>query len=175
MDFRYGPAARFFHWTIALLIVLMFILGIWITRFEPKDEAFKLRLYNLHESFGVLILALMLFRLFVRFRNPPALLESQPAFIRYGSHLNHLLIYAVLFIQPVIGFIDTNAWGFPLKWFDLIPVPSPVGKQEEAIAKQLSNAHYWGAIALLVLISLHLLGAAYHGIIKRDDVVKRMV
>jgi cytochrome b561 len=175
MNFRYGLAARFFHWATALLVLVMFVFGIWISKFEPKDEAFKLQLYNIHESFGILLFVLVLLRLLVRFGNPPAPLEDQPALIRFGAHANHLLLYVLLLVQPVLGFLDTNAWGFPVKWFGLFAVPSPIGKQEEAVAQQLSNAHYFVAIALVALIAMHLLGAAYHGIIRRDGVVRRMI
>ncbi len=174
MNFRYGPAARFFHWTTAGVVVAMIVLGVWITKYEPKDEAFKLQLYNLHESFGVVLFALVILRIFARFGNPPAPLENQPALIRIGSRLNHFALYAVLLVQPVLGFLDTNAWGFPVKWFGLITIPSPIGKQEEAVAQQLSGAHYAGALILVALIALHLMGAAYHGLIRQDAVVKRM-
>ena len=42
MTFRYGPAARFFHWTTVILVVVMFALGAWIKDFEPQDKAFEL-------------------------------------------------------------------------------------------------------------------------------------
>ncbi len=123
MNFRYGLAARFFHWATALLVLVMFVFGIWISKFEPKDEAFKMQLYNLHESFGILLFVLVLFRLLVRFGNPPAALEDQPALIRFGAHANHVLLYVLLLVQPVLGFLDTNAWGFPVKWFGLFSCP----------------------------------------------------
>ncbi len=175
MNFRYGLAARFFHWATALLVLVMIMLGVWITKFEPKDEAFKLQLYNLHESFGVLLFMLVLVRLLVRFGNPPAALEHQPALVRIGAHANHFLLYVILLVQPVLGFLDTNAWGFPVKWFGLFTIPSPIGKQEEAVAQQLSDAHYFAAIALVALVTLHILGAAYHGIVRRDGVARRMI
>lgn len=174
MNFRYGPAARFFHWSTAIIVAIMIVLGVWVTKYEPKDEAFKLQLYNLHESFGVLLFILIVVRLLVRFGNPPAALENEPALIRFGSRINHLALYALLLIQPVIGFLDTNAWGFPVKWFGLFTMPSPIGKQEEGIAQQFSDAHYAVALLLVALIAFHLLGAAYHGLIRRDGILKRM-
>ena len=62
-----------------------------------------------------------------------------------------------------------------MKWFGLFTIPSPIGKQDKAIAEQFAEAHELGAFLLIVLITLHLLGAAYHGIIRQDGVVKRMV
>jgi cytochrome b561 len=175
MTFRYGPAARFFHWSTVILVVVMFALGAWIKDFEPQDKAFKLELLNLHQSFGVLLFVVVVLRLFVRLGNPPPVLYDQPALIRVGSRLNHYALYAMLLIQPVIGFLTTNALGIPVRWFGLFIIPSPIGKQDKPIAEQFAEAHELGAFLLIVLITLHLLGAAYHGIIRRDGVVKRMV
>jgi cytochrome b561 len=175
MTFRYGPAARFFHWTTVVLVLIMIALGAWIKDFAPEDKAFRLELYNLHESFGILLFFIVVLRLFVRLGNPPPLLHDQPALIRVGSRLNHYALYAMLLIQPVIGFLTANARGFPVKWFNLFLVPSPIGKQDKAVAEQFAEAHELGAAVLILLITLHLLGAAYHGIIRRDGVVGRMV
>jgi cytochrome b561 len=175
MIFRYGPAARFFHWTTVILVVVMFGLGAWIKDFEPQDKAFKLELLTLHQSFGVILFVVVVLRFFVRLGNPPPMLYDQPALIRVGSRLNHYALYAMLLIQPVIGFLTTNALGVPVKWFGLFTVPSPIGRQDKAIAEQFAEAHELGAGLLVLLITLHLLGAAYHGIIRQDGVVKRMV
>jgi cytochrome b561 len=175
MDYRYPPAARWLHWITAALVVVMFTFGIWIGHFEPKDEAFKLRLYAIHESTGVVVFVLVLGRLLRRLANPPAPLPSDlPGHVRIAARTNHALLYAVLLIQPVIGFLDTNAWGFPLQWAGLIEIPSPIGKNE-ALAPILSTLHWIGAIALLLLIAAHLGGAFYHGVIRRDGVVRRML
>ncbi len=96
MTFRYGPTARFFHWTTVILVVVMFALGAWIKDFEPQNKAFKLELLNLHQSFGVLLFVVVVLRLFVRVGNPPPLLSDQPALIRVGSRLNHYALYAML-------------------------------------------------------------------------------
>jgi cytochrome b561 len=176
MSFRYGPAARWLHWLTALLVLAMFALGIWIVEFEPKDHDFKLRVYNVHESLGVTIFMVVVLRLVIRRGNPPAPLPADlPPLIRLAARANHALLYAALLAQPVIGLLDTNAWGFPLKWFGLFPIPSPIGKQPEDTAKLLSAAHFWVAILLVCLIALHLAGVAYHAFIRRDRVLSRMI
>ncbi len=47
-----------------------------------------------------------------------------------------------------------------MKWFNLFLVPSPIGKQDKAVAEQFAEAHALGAGVLILLITLHLLGAA---------------
>jgi cytochrome b561 len=172
---RYSAAARALHWLLVVLVILMFTFGFWMVFFTPKDEAFKLSLYFMHENTGITILLLMLLRLAIRRRNrPPPMPASVPAAARRLAHFNHVALYVLLFAMPVIGFIDTNSWGFPLAWWGVLPIPSPVGKNE-AIAPVLSLIHRIGGLTLLCLIILHLAGVFYHGVIRRDGVLRRML
>ncbi len=175
MAYRYPPLARKLHWATVVLVAIMIVLGCWITWFEPKDEALKFALYDVHESTGVLVFVLVLVRLVRRMINPPAPLPpTVPKLFRAAAHANHMLLYALLLLQPVLGFLATNAWGFPFRWARLLPIPSPVGK-DEALAPVLSDLHLAGAILLLLLIGAHLGGAFFHGVFRRDGVVQRML
>ncbi len=173
---RYAGSSRLLHWLTALLVVaVMFPLGIWIAYFEPADEPFKLRLYNLHESFGVIVFVLTLARVWNRRRHPPPPLPPDtPQMVRVAARVSHMSLYALLLIMPVVGFLATNAWGFPLKVFEVLPMPVPFGKDEE-LAKVLSFLHWCGAIALVSLIAAHLSGVVYHTFIRRDGLLRRMV
>ena len=175
MPYRYSTTARCMHWITVALVLAMFAVGFWMTSFEPKDEAFKALLYDIHESIGVVVFVVVLLRLLRRWANPPAPLPSRlPPMVRFAAHANHTLLYLVLLAQPVVGLLDSNAWGFPLVWAGLVPIPSPIGK-DEAIAPLLSAVHWYGALLLLALIVAHVCGAAYHGLVRRDGVVQRMI
>jgi len=175
MAYRYPPVARLFHWVTAALVLAMIVLGVWITYFEPKDEAFKFLLYDIHESTGVVLFVLVALRLLRRLANPPAPLPRNiPGIFRFAAHANHAGLYALLLIQPVLGFLATNAWGFPLKWARLVPIPSPIG-EDKAWAEVFSALHWWGAVLLVLMIGAHIGGALYHGVIRRDGVLQRML
>jgi len=172
---RYAPAMRLIHWLTALLVLALFVLGGWIVYFEPADEKLKDELYNLHQSIGITVWVLVLIRVVVRFATgAPKLPLGTPIIVRGLATLNHLALYLVLLVQPIIGLADTNAWGFPLDWFGLFRVPSPIGKQPDAVAQQLSDLHWFGALLLLVLVGTHIAGALYHGVVRRDGVVRHM-
>lgn len=171
---RYVATARWLHWLTAALLFVIIPLGLWIKYFEPANEAFKLRLYNMHESLGVIVFAIVLARLIYRYRNPPpSLPPDTPAAIRIAARVNHWGLYALLVWMPITGFLATNAWGFPLSIFDVLPMPVPLGKDEE-IAKVLSLLHWCGAITIIVLILAHLGGVIYHTFIRRDGLLQRM-
>ncbi|HEX2825780.1 MAG TPA: cytochrome b [Burkholderiales bacterium] len=172
---RYAPPARWLHWLTAALVLVAIFFGLWIKYFEPHDEPFKLRLYNIHESIGFVIFFVVLIRLLYRWRHPaPPLPFDTPPAIRVAAHVSHAALYALLVIMPILGFMATNAWGFPLKVFDVLPIPAPYGKNE-ALAKTLSFLHLCGAIALISVIGAHLMGVIYHTFIRRDRLIHRML
>ena len=171
---RYSLFSRSLHWISAILVLGVYIGGAWLGMFEPADGPFKERLYSLHESFGVLLWVITLIRLLSRFAlGTPALPAQVPALVRIGSTLNHAALYAVLCAQPIIGFLANNAGGYPLNWFNLVLLPDPVGKNE-ALADQLFALHGLMGWALVGLVTMHLIGAAYHGLIRKDGIVSRM-
>lgn len=172
---RYAASSRWLHWLTALLLLFVIPLGVWIAYFEPADESFKMRLYNVHESLGVLVFVLVLARIVNRFLNPPPPLPSDmPAWMRFAAHANHFGLYLLLLLMPLTGFLATNAWGFPLSVFNVLPIPSPVGK-DEALAKVLSFLHWCGAIAIGLLIVGHLAGVVHHSFVRRDGLLRRML
>ncbi len=172
---RYAPAMRLIHWLTAALVVSLFVLGGWVVYFDPGDGPLKDELYNLHQSIGITVWVLVLIRIVVRLATgAPKLPPGTPGAVRLLATLKHLALYLVLLVQPIVGLSDTNAWGFPLKWFWLFTVPSPIGKQPDPVAQSLSDLHWFGALALLLLLGTHIAGALYHGLVRRDGVVRHM-
>lgn len=172
---RYVATARILHWTSAALVLTLIPVGLWMVYLEPAEEQAKLRLYNIHESLGVTVWVLALWRLRVRRRTPPPPLPAElPVPMRLAAHATHVLLYALLLTMPVVGFLATNAWGFPLRWFGLVPIPSPLGANE-ALAPLLSLLHWWGAALIILLIGAHVGGAMFHHFVRRDDLLGRML
>ena len=172
---RYPPPLRYLHWISALLVLGVVIpLGLIISYFELPDEIIKFKLYNFHESFGIVILILTLIRLMYRWHEPaPPWPNETPKIIRFMAGTSHILLYLLLVLVPIVGFLATNAWGFPLALFDLVLLPSPSGKDEE-IAKWLSALHWAGALTMTGIITIHVCGGLYHRFAKRDRLSRRM-
>jgi cytochrome b561 len=172
---RYGAVSRAFHWITVALVLTAAGFGLWIAHARPDDEAFKLTLYNIHESIGVTIWAVTLARLAWRVSHPPPPLPADlPRALVFAARTNHTAFYVWLLSMPVVGFVATNAWGFPLTWFGLIPLPDPVGKNIP-LAETLTFIHRLMAWSLIGMIALHVTAALWHQFIRRDGTLRKML
>ncbi len=167
---RFAVTARVLHWLVAVLVLAIWPLG-FLIQFTRNEVT--LNFYMVHESLGFLVLWIMLLRvgnkLLVR---PP---RPQGVFIeRLAASIVHGLLYLCLIVMPVSGFLATNAHGFPLVWFNLVPVWSPLGKTPD-IAWTLSGIHAWTAWTLLALFGLHIGAVLMHHVIKRDNTLYRIL
>jgi cytochrome b561 len=176
MPYRYSPTARTLHWLTALLVFVMFALGIAMVYLVPDSEqALSHRLYNTHESLGVVILLVVVLRLIRRWRHPPGKLPPQvPRIFHVLGHANHTLLYILLLAQPVIGLLRDNAGGFQVVWFEIVALPTLIGKHA-ALGDVLSAVHWYGAVLIALLIGAHIGAALFHGVIRRDGVLQRML
>jgi cytochrome b561 len=169
----WGALARFFHWTVALLILAQIALG--VTALAWRVSPLKLELFVWHKSVGVLILALMLARLAWRLASPtPALPPDTPVWERHAAHVSHGLLYALAIALPLSGWVINSAAGVPFSVFWLVPLPAIVAPDErlEELAKL---AHFCLLVALCLVVAVHIGAALRHHLIKRNDVLLRML
>lgn len=169
----YSALAKIFHWAIAVAVIVMIPAGVIMMRIGPGEA--QNMLYNLHRSLGAAVLLLMALRLAWRLvHGAPAPLPTLNAFERAASAVVHRLLYALLLVQPVIGWAATSAFGAPIVVFGLFRLPDFVAKNE-ALSKQLFALHNVIGLTLAALIALHVAAALYHHFIRRDGVLRRML
>ena len=118
----YGRLTKGLHWIVVLIVLLQFTTEYLMHSLPDGDT--KWLFYDLHKSFGVTLLFVMLLRMVWRlyFPNPkpiPGLTPWQVGIAR----ANHWLLYVVLIIMPVTGYIGSKAGGFLVPWFWLFETP----------------------------------------------------
>lgn len=173
---KYPLSSRILHWLMAAIILCLLGLGIYMKEFLPKDAVNRLQIYDLHKSFGVIVLILITIRILNRLiKNAPALPESMPKWEQLLAHLGHLGLYALMVVVPLSGYLMSNSFGFPVKLFG-IELPFLIEKNFDH-GKIFSEAHEISAYSLLALITLHILAALKHRFFDRaeNDVLKRML
>lgn len=177
----YGLIAILFHWTMALLILGMLALGLYMHDLPAADPS-TFQLYQLHKSFGFVVLTLAVVRLLWRVANPsPKLPDTMPTWERLAAHLGHAGLYALMFLLPMSGWLMVSAspWGIPTFVFNILniphlPVPAALGTAEQAEAT-LITLHGYIAYFLIALLIAHIGAALKHHFIARDDTLRRMI
>lgn len=169
----YKPFARLLHWIVAILVIATIPAGQIMIR-EGLERGTQDALFIFHKNIGVVILLLVIMRLVYRVFNPaPPLPASIPPLQRHIAQINHWLLYALLIVMGVSGYVRVSAGGFPLEVFDAMGIPKLVGKSDP-IAAVAQSIHFYTRIALIPLILIHIGAALYHAVLKRDGVFSRM-
>jgi cytochrome b561 len=169
----WGAPAKFFHWTIALLILVQIALGVAAASW--RISPLKLELFVWHKSTGMLILVLMLARLAWRLANPtPALPPGTPRWERYAAHASHGLLYVLAIALPLSGWVINSAAAVPFSVFWLVPLP-PIVAPDEHVEDLAKLAHFSLLMALCLVLVVHIGAALRHHLIKRNDILLRML
>jgi cytochrome b561 len=166
----YTPTAKALHWITAFLVILMIPVGFVMARVDVPSAV-----YDLHKSVGPLILFITLYRLYYRLTHPPAplpadLLEVQ----KLAAHATHWALYVLLIVQPLVGWIATSAYRAPIPFFGLFNLP-PIWPENRALSEQLYAVHFWLGVALVLVIGMHVAGALFHFVVRKDRVLQRML
>jgi cytochrome b561 len=169
---EWGSLARLLHWVVFILVAVQFALA-WTADEMPDESAGQLALIARHVSFGITVLALTVARILWRFGNPT---PAPPAGARpweiLTSKATFGILYLLLLVIPITGYVMSGAHGDPASWFGL-QMPVLVGK-DEAMEHRAHEAHEILGWILLAFVALHVLAALKHHFIARNDVLRRM-
>ncbi|MEI9985429.1 MAG: cytochrome b [Aliidongia sp.] len=169
---RYDTVQIALHWLTALLVVAAICL-IWIDGYLPRGDL-KTTLFFLHRSCGVTVLALTVLRLAWRLGHqappPPA---SLPLWQQSAARISHWLLYAILLVMPVTGFVSSAAQGHAVSVFFLFDLP--LLPEDKPLAKLAGSIHVTLQWLVYALIVLHAVAALRHHFVLRDNVLRRML
>jgi cytochrome b561 len=149
------------------------VLG-WAILAAPDNRPSRELLLLWHRALGLVILALMLFRLAWRRRHPPPPLPPNVAPLQAAiAGATHLSLYAILIAMPVTGYVNAAAAGHAVSLFGLLSVP-PLLSANGRLSQVAIALHLAGQYAIYFLVLLHLAGALHHAV-RRDGVAARML
>ncbi|HET7162497.1 MAG TPA: cytochrome b [Rhodanobacteraceae bacterium] len=170
----WGALVRTFHWLVAALILAQGVIG--LTMVQMGLTPAKVRVFALHKSIGMTILALVLLRIAWRLtERRPADPPVMPPWQRRAAHAVHVALYLLILAIPLSGWWFNSASNAPLVWFGWFDLPSLTGGLDpvwKPRALLLHQTLFWILVALLVI---HVGAALWHHFRQRDDVLLRMV
>jgi cytochrome b561 len=163
---RYSRVAMWFHWTIAALVIVNLVIGI----FHDAIGGIPI-----HKAIGITVLVLTAGRVAWRIgHRPPPLPGHTPLWERGAAHATHWTLYLLMIAMPVTGWlmVSGGARKYPLSWFGLFDVPFlPVGKAAGGFGHDAHAVLGW---LMLALVLLHVAAALRHRFLLRDGVLARM-
>ena len=170
---HYPATSKLLHWLVAICVLTTAPVAIAMIRVSkgPTQDA----LYNFHKSLGVLILILMILRLINRLAvGAPIADPGIEPWQNTVSSIVHTSFYVLLLAMPIVGYVANSVYGASTPFFGLFDLP-PIAGKNEALATQLFTLHRWAGWIVIVLALAHVSGALYHYVIRRDNVLQRML
>jgi cytochrome b561 len=172
----YSPPARRFHWWTVALILIQVPLGLYMAyrgNVQGIFDDLTNTLYSSHKLIGITIFVVVLARLAYRLTHgAPADEPTLEPWHKAASHLNHWGLYLLLLVTPIMGYIGISQ--YPALNIFGIPLPGIVAADQDA-ASRTFLIHYWLAMVLVAFVAIHVAAALYHYVIRKDNVVTRML
>jgi Cytochrome B561 len=167
---RYSMVAIWLHWIIAILIIANIVIGIG---HDPLGDMIP-GVMNIHKSIGLTVLVLSVLALLWRLMNiPPPLPTTMSKRLKRAAAIMHRLLYALMIIMPLTGWIMSSAGPRPLNWFNLFDVPKFAVARGDAIVS-IAGTHGLLGLIFGALVIGHIGAALWHQFVRRDNLIARM-
>jgi cytochrome b561 len=171
---RYSRPARLFHWWMFGFVTLAYTLVNLVDLFERGTPVRRFVLQS-HFLAGIAVLLLVLPRFLHRLRNtPPPIVPPIAAWEAQLSHFTHMLLYAFLLLQPLLGLLTVwlggRGIGIP---GTALQLPSPLAENHD-LHEQFETVHGWLGQIFYYVIGLHIVGALWHHFVRHDTTLRRI-
>ena len=170
---RYTGVAIGLHWLIGLMILVS--LGVGLYMVDLKLSPTKLQLYSWHKWAGVTIFMLVLVRCLWRITHAaPPLPDDMPRWQRVVAEATHYVLYALMIVIPLTGWLMSSAKGFQTVYFGVLPIPDLLDKNKE-LGETLNAVHKYLNYTMIGILLAHIGAALKHHFIEKDDILRRML
>lgn len=157
---------------MAVLIISMLLVGLSMVESMAVWQPVAL---NLHKSFGVLLLLMVIIRLVNKYLTPrPRLPKKLSKLNVLAAKVSHMALYAAMLLMPLSGWLMQSADGRTVTVFNMFSLPQLIDANIKAYSF-FREFHAYMAWFLIIMIVGHVLAALYHGLIRQDRVLTSML
>ena len=167
---KFNLAARLLHWSMAVMVIAQFFIGVTMI----AALSYYPLLVAIHRPLGIAILVFAIVRLANRLtrRLPPFLATMSPLERRISSYSEYLL-YALLLVQPLIGWAMLSAAQSPVVLVGALHLPA-IAPHNLTLYAVLRTAHTVAAYLLFATFTAHICAMLFHTVALRDGIIRRM-
>jgi cytochrome b561 len=163
--------SRILHWTMAAMVLTMLFIGVAMV----ASLADYYRLVSIHRPLGIAILVLVIVRYVNRRINPPPpFLASMSSEERFVAHASEMMMYAMMFGLPLIGWGMLSAARYPVVLYGPLHLP-PILPHSPMLYAVLRKTHTIVAYLFFATFIAHFSAVLFHTVIMRDHLIDRMV
>jgi cytochrome b561 len=167
---RYTRLSRVLHWLTAALVFAALFIGFVMVNSVSRYAG----LVTLHRTLGATILIVVLVRLVNRLTHrAPPLPSTVGALERKVVLASEVSLYALLLVQPLLGWAMLSAAGGPVVVFGSLRLPR-IAPFDAQLFWLLRQAHSIAAYLLLAAIAAHISAVLLHTVALRDRLIERM-
>lgn len=168
----YGLVTKIFHWLVALLIITLLVVGYIMTEMAPSDQ--KWQIYAVHKATGTIVFMLVCLRILWRLINIEVLLPKDiPSWQKFAAKTTYLILYFFMLLMPISGILMTLLSGYAIDLFGLFTIDG--WDANKPLASTFRSIHVFSSFILAGFVVLHILAAWYHHLIRKDNVLMRMI
>ncbi len=170
---RYGAIVQTFHWLTVFLVGAAYLLGEGgpESRVYSDERAFTL---SLHETFGTLVLVVLVLRLIWRVFERPPQDPPSPAWMTIASRVVHWLLYALLAAVPLTAIFGAWFEGHPINLLGLGDI-GPLTSLSHDFGRTITELHTTLGNVIIWVAGLHAAAALFHHFFMRDRVLLSML
>jgi cytochrome b561 len=167
---RFALPSRILHWLMAPMVIVQLLIGVTMI----ASLSYYPLLLAIHRPLGVLILIFAVVRLVNRLTHklPPFLATMSRAERRIASWSEYLL-YALLLVQPLIGWAMLSAARFPITLVGPLHLPG-IAPHNIDVYGVLRECHSVFAFLLFLTFTAHMCAVLFHTLVLRDRLLDRM-
>lgn len=168
----YDALTRLLHWLVALLLIIAFGLGWWLSGLGLFDSR-QTEVSMWHKSLGLLVVTLTVLRMAWRWRQQPLpgvgskLEQALARVVRAG-------LYVLVLLAAISGYLLATGSGRELDWFGVLLIP-PLVELEQATLGRINDVHAVSVWLLAAVVAVHVLAVIKHQLFDRQAVLRRML
>jgi cytochrome b561 len=167
---QFTALMRLFHWLTAALVLS--ILGIGVAMVASLADYH--RLVSIHRTLGILILLVVVIRFVNRhYSTLPPFPASMSPRERSVASASEIFLYALLVVQPLVGWGMLSAAGYPITLHGSIHL-FPILPHNLMLYAVLRRAHTVLAYVLFLTFLAHFGAVLFHTWVVRDGTFNRM-
>jgi cytochrome b561 len=167
---RYDRPTIWFHWAVALLVLVQWLLAEvidWFPKGMPRIEA-----RSVHISLGLFLGVLLVARGVWRATRGRVLPPAYRGWLQVSVKTVHYTLYVLLFAMVLVGIF--LVWVRGDSFFGLFTVPA-FDPGNKALRENVEDLHGTIATVILILAGLHASASLIHHYLWHDNVLRRML